>query len=190
MTTIVAMHTPAGTWIGADSRAATGSGFRLATTARKWVWSPDRSRAIGFSGESRTYAVLAGGGVFPDDDDANAVAGCIRHLLLGAGYQPKSGETGAPSYDNSFIYASPMGVWDIDSALSADRIDDGDLWARGSGAQFALGAGRALMRECPDMAPDAVLHRALQAAAAYDLYTGGELFVHRLGASSPAESAT
>lgn len=179
MTIICALHVDGGTWVGADHQV-TASGVIIPTRAKKWVMSQDLQRAVGVCGDARSLVVLGSANIFAGGSPIE-VATSIREILRADGHVGKADDDRGPlRYGNSFIYADPTGVWDIDPEFAVWRVEDERLWARGSGMDYALGADYA-MRHVAKAAPQSRLMIAVNAAIENDVGCGGPVFVERLG---------
>ena len=185
MTVICALHHDGETWIGADSRVMLSGGTPLPTVAQKWRVDHTGRRAVGASGDGRTVMLIREASIFSRTTTASDVANFLRDLVRDDGYAGKaSDDRGAIGYGSTFIYADATGVWDIDSEFAAWRIEDGRLWARGSGMDYALGADFVMragnLREFSEH-PGTRIGMAVKAAIENDAGCGGEPFVKRLG---------
>lgn len=178
MTIICAMHKQGiGTWIGSDSRATVGAVVAPVSIAK---WAFVGLWAIGHTGEPRSLSlVVKHAERLGDIHDPFDLATALRDLLRDDGYRSEDRHGEPSDYGQRWLIASAIGLWDSDGAGSLTRIQDECLWARGSGRDFALGAGFA----APDTMPakDVVLG-AIRAACHYDTGCGGEPFVHLLPA--------
>lgn len=82
-------------------------------------------------------------------------------------------------FGSNLVFANHMGVWDIDSRLCPVAVEGGTLWARGSGAEYALGAGYAL--EHMPMPPARRVEEAINAAIRWDSGCGGKIHIFEIG---------
>lgn len=212
MTITCAIHQPGvGTWIGSD-RLRSG-GYRIIMDKSKWVsrngWSiavDGYARAIDVIEHTPITAPEVGDGVF-------ALANWIRDALIADGFTRISSdgdENLAANLGSGFIVATPAGVWDIDAGFAISPIPPRRLHARGSGADYALGAawtlrnthialaegvkdvvfdvvnrqpvGVELQRGVPHAMPPSRLfvEVAVQAAIEHDGGCGGEPYIHLL----------
>lgn len=175
MTIIAAVRDPGQrcTWIGADSRATSG-GATMPITCRKL--RIEGRYAIGSSGwSSAMTCVNTLPGLFDGEPTAGEVAARIGNAIRALPWDSDS-EGGPHSYGCYFVLVIGSAVYDIDSAFDVGLIDDGQLWARGSGGQFAVGAGYALRNHRPERR----LREALKAACQFDQGCGGRLVVERV----------
>lgn len=182
MTIICALHQDGQTFIGADSRVLAG-GLPLPGPAKKWRVSQDSRRAIGVSGDARTVHLIRQSQIFSATNTPEEVVEFVRDLVRDDGHAGKASEDIGPlRFGNSMIYADANGVWDIDSTFALWRIDDGRLWARGSGMDYALGADHALRsRDGGRLDSRGRVTIAIEAAIGHDVGCGGEIFVQQIG---------
>lgn len=195
MTTICAVRVPgAGVFIGADSQAV-NCGTKM-PGVRKWIvrepW------AVAVAGDMRAINVVARDAdtILENPAGAMTVADRVRQALRDDGFVPEGcNDGGAQNLAQQMIIAHPGGVWSLGAGFDVVEVPDRMLWADGSGRGFAIGAGYALMPGA-DTVDDVeqVVRRALEAAAAFDNHTGGELFVQfiaerRSAAEGPRERA-
>ncbi len=179
MTIICALHDTANgeTWIGSNPGATVGDS-PLPAFDRKWLLQGPW--ALGMAGDGRAFTLLEAETeqLFDGLEEAYELTQRIRQLFDDAGIKDPD-KASVPAYGQAMILASAEAVYDLDSALAHSRIEDGHLWARGSGMDFALGADHALA----DLALPAEtrVRKALQAAMANDVFCPGEIFMHMLG---------
>lgn len=181
MTIICAMREPGrGVWIGGDTLAINCDTKQYGV--KKWIVS--EPWAVGVAGQLHAINLLEAHKDALLNDLAGAwdLAGRIRHLMGEEGYSPgqdQEGRGGSPSFGSCFIFAHPGGVWAIGPDFSIIEVQDGELWADGSGRAYALGAGYALNS---DANPEERVRAALDAAMRYSDSCGGEPFVHLIEA--------
>lgn len=161
MTVIAAVRDPARrkTLVGWDSRAVIGTTI-VPSPCRKFFVRG--SAAIGVAGYDMARTVIERvRGLFKGD----AVDIClrIRGALHAAPWEGDDGK-GPWACGSSFILVLGPDIYDVGPDLCPSLIDDGTLWARGSGSDYAIGAGHALAQA----APRDRLQAALQAACAFD----------------------
>ena len=187
MTIIVALHDlVAGTWIGADSRATRAQSHIMPVVCRKWYRRGNVALAAAGDGKAQDLIEWAAPHGLLEPADALMVAAKLQAIVKADGWKGNAGERGVEDYGSSFILATLAGVWDIDGSFAVSRINDGEMWARGSGMSFALGAGHALCRDKRrrEVYPEARIEAALNTAARFDAACGGPMFIEKLG--SPA----
>ena len=167
-------------WIGADSRV-TGESFRFPITATKWRIAKTGRHAIGMSGASRAAQLIRGLDEYALFKDATprGIGDLIRSALRDDGFLNQERESGPPRYECQCILVVDGRVYDFDTSGSVALIDEGQLWARGRGMDYALGAAHAMRRVARFLAPIDVVKEAIAAACAYDLSCGGEPFIAR-----------
>lgn len=177
MTIICALRQNGETWIGADSRATGNSSLIYASSIKKWAATSDA--AIGATGDAHlTQLLQQNRAKILKDALPELIADRLLAVIKENSYSNKPHDDGgALSWGNSGLIATHQGVYDMDSTFMVLKIDDGVLWARGSGRNFALGAGHAARGDNPR----ARIVKALEAACAFQGDCGGQLFIHRLG---------
>jgi hypothetical protein len=178
MTTLAGLHRSGlGTWIGADSRA-TSDNLKIGPIS-KWVrvggW------AIGCAGDLKTINIIRSESamLFEPTNDPQVIVQRLERMMIKHNYTAATdGPFGPPAWGQSFLLASPDGLWDLDGHLSVFPVPADTVWAAGSGRDFALGAGlaSAQLSEC---APADRVRLAIEAAMAYDVMSGhGGWFDH------------
>lgn len=179
MTIICAVHRNGETWIGSDRQAT--QGWRIGhASVKKWIVHGDR--ALGVSAELRLVNLVANEFDLMAAESSYALSKTLRDLMLANGFQSKSDpDGGAAGYNFSALYATPSGVWDIDQSFGVLAVDDGEMAARGSGLEYALGAFHAL-RSVGNNDLSNLVMLSVEAAIAYDTGCGGEPFVKKLEA--------
>ena len=144
MTTICVYCSATGsTVIGSDLLAACGSGVP-SSGEPKWIRHNDW--ALGYTGELRAGNILRHhADIILKYDNPYEITEAMRRLFGEHGFdsKPDNGDS-APAYASSFILAGPGKAWDICGQLSYQPIEEGIVWARGSGSQYAMGAGTTL----------------------------------------------
>lgn len=173
MTTIAVIHDGANhTIIGSDTQITMGN--YPSKGDPKWVQY--KSWAIGYIGELRAgnilerhaSRILAG-------DTPYEVTEAMRAVFGEHGFRGEPGENdGAPDYQNGWILARADAVWDICYQLSYAPIEANTLWARGSGAKYAIGAGKAFLDLSYLMNRTLIVEKSIQIAALFDLNTGSD----------------
>lgn len=184
MTIIAAVTDGLETWIGSDALVSCGDSKLPAAEKSKWVVCGDR--ALGTAGWARVQFLLRSdldGFIKVSNRGIGPVVGWIKGIL-DAGGMTVDQEAGPWNYGNAFLYAEPGRVWDIDSRLAPHPIEPGFLWARGSGEEYAIGAGRAFRRLAEGYLRcnlGAMMLSAIEAAIEFDKGCGGEVFCQNLG---------
>lgn len=176
MTIIAAVHDAKQrcTWIGADSRVS-NDGTVYPITCRKI--KVDGHYAIGASGWANAVSIIQRmDDLFKGGPAAQEVADRIQEKLRASNWREKD-DSGPHSYGCYFILVIGRDVYDIDGSLDVCRIDDGALWARGSGAPFAIGAGAALEEH---VSGEERIRSALNVAARFESGCAAPFFVHRV----------
>lgn len=170
-----------GVWVGSD-RQWTANGDRPAISpGGKWAVYGDR--ALGISGEGPLASVVLNGGdkILRDNETAALVFSAVMDVAKGRGLKPVQKETDHfPDYGSSLIFVSNGRVWDIDCCGA--EFEQAGFWARGSGAEYAIGAAHAL----PDYEdnPHVIVSRAIAAAIRWNTGCGGEPWIKYVGGSS------
>lgn len=178
MTVIAAIHQHGETWIGADSQRSFGN-LRV-TPVDKLIFSPDLSIAVGFAGFERTNALVRRNldTVFASSDPWH-IANAVRALVKEDGYSgaTSSGEHNGPlGWGCDALIATPSSIWFMAEDSAITEIEEGTLWACGSGSEFALGAGNARL----DDAPHDRMTAAVQAATRFCKGCGGPAQIRRV----------
>lgn len=180
MTVIVALRQHGETWIGADGLVSASNGDRYPGSVRKWNLGSDGRYAIASAGHSVTRTALAK--IF----DVTAIlsglelSGVLRAIMKENDLEKDHDKR----WPNEFIAVMPEGVFDVSSDLSVHPIPDGTLWARGSGENYAIGAGYALGKFQAVSSEQRVIE-AVNAACEFNKGCGGQHFIHRLGDPLP-----
>lgn len=106
----------------------------------------------------------------------------VRKVIMDYGVELEKKPGGAPWFDLSMIVARPGRVWDIPCMGGPlDYSNCGELCARGTGDEYALGAAFATQR-ClgPKATPKQIMINAIEAAKQYNDHCGGETWIQRL----------
>jgi len=184
MTTLVGLHLEGrGTWIAADQMVS-GDGIKSGPV-QKWTLGPG-GYAIGAAGSARTLNLLddEGDRLMRGNPTPGQVVMRLRAALEHYGFAPGiPGGVGPQIWGQNIILASPVGLWALDQSFFIWPIQSGQLWADGSGRDFAIGAGH-MTRDHEDPAYRVV--SAVEAASTYDENSGMGVFVHHL---TPAQIA-
>lgn len=180
MTVIVALHERGETWIGADSRACQSNDIVAATVHKVAIHG--RAALLG-SGEGKSiYEMVRNARLLVRPNAEDTVEALTRFILKRSGSglmaAQRDDDGGWSGWACSFLYANREGVWDIDSTLMPVRINDGRLWARGSGGGLARGAGHALRGIAAT--PKRRVEAALEAAIDGNAGCGGPVMVIKL----------
>lgn len=178
MTIICALHdTRTGhTVIGSNVGALSGA-TRIPQSTTTWLIR--NGRALGVTGQHRQFEILRHhadkllGEATEPFDLSERIRNMFRdHDIFGSN-RPNDPQS---VFGVSMILALADGVWDFDGTLAPCRIDDDTLWARGSGMQFALGAGFA----CASTDPIIRVETAVDAARQFDVDCPGDRHVEIL----------
>lgn len=173
MTVICALHEPGvGTWIGTDSQATIGGDRVLPGPIAKHV-EVGRFWLL-MSGHPRSRSLVEQNAeALAKHWDVFALATAIRDVLKADGWHPTGDKGEAEDFGQRVIFAAPEGIWDSDGSFNLVPWPSGELCARGSGCEIALGAAHALRGRPPQ---DRV-RAALDAACAINTGCGGPLFI-------------
>ncbi len=166
------------TWLGSNGRATIGS-FVGPSLDRKWIGFGDW--LIGMTGSGpKDEALRASAEQFPHD------AGHPFEILkfMRAAYSAFDiGEVdeGLKRFCGSGLIIHKSGaVWDFDSSLCLTAVPPGAFWARGSGMDAAIGAGRALRDYAAS--PKELTRRVIEIVTELDVDSPGEVLVQTFNA--------
>ncbi len=88
------------------------------------------------------------------------------------------------SYGASGLIAHKNGnIWDFDSHIALSQVPKGQLWARGSGVDYALGADYVVQSLSPNLSAHDRMMQVLNAAISLDIDCPGEAMVERFSPS-------
>lgn len=163
MTILCAIEQQSGpTLLGSNSRSLVGDTV-LASDHSKWLRMGEW--AVSFTGRGLLNdMVQTAAADFPVTDSAVAVMAYLRSVFREAEIGKE--DDGAMDFDTSGLLVRREGrIYDIDCRLSVEPINRGELWATGSGMEYALGASFALPEDTPGKAR---IRRALEAAITLD----------------------
>jgi ATP-dependent protease HslVU (ClpYQ) peptidase subunit len=115
---------------------------------------------------------------FSKADRAEDIIRGINKLLLSNYFGSKDDD----AYVSTFgIYGTLVfgdgRIWDVSGCLSLTEIPKGKLWARGSGAEYAIGANYAIEKTHPEMPAKDRLSLSVDAAIENDIHCVGEAVV-------------
>ena len=162
------------TWIGADSRVS-NDGTVYPVTYQK-IKTDGRYAIAGAGWSSGTTIVQRMDDLFAGEPDAFEVANRIHKRIRASCWRERDGD-GPHAYGCYFILVVGAEIFDVDGSFDVCRINDGVLWARGSGAPFAIGAGAALAGRASG---EKRLRGALEIAARFEAGCAPPFFVHRV----------
>lgn len=186
MTIICALHRDGETWVGSD-RLRSG-GYQIAMSKSKFVFRD--GWAIGVAGWARAADVIENH-LGPLPTDIWSLSLWLREALETDGFvrAPANGEDHlVKNFGVGFIVANAQGVWDVDAGFACSPIPEGEMLARGTGSDFALGAFQALTgpftlwapADRPAITTFGVVEAAVLAAIKYDSGCGGAIFVKHI----------
>ena len=131
--------------------------------------------AIGVSGSTNIFNIL-GHHAHDFDDSQSSAANMvfkIRSLLIQYNLGGRDGEGFEDQYGIWCILANVDGeIWDLDNKMAYTEVQEGTLWARGSGTEYALGADFVSSQQ--GFSPEDRIKWATDAAIANDLYCCGQ----------------
>lgn len=182
------------TWLGSDTLAVRGGHFRVQARVQKWtvVQAEHGSpvRAVGISGNekarllvSRNVQELEG---FAADNFGFLFADWFRKKLDEDGFKPDDKDPGPKYHGQCAICVCDGRVWSMTGDFCVNEIGVGEerfAWAEGIGMDFALGAYHAMSNSCHSslrIQSELTVRSMVEAAMAYDLYCGGEVWTHKI----------
>jgi len=178
MTTLVALMADDGVWIGSDTRMSAGN-IIMPCEANKWVTGQFPDHAIATGGCAYTGEIIARRFLQACDAvekvDAFRVMEDVRKAVRDAGEYRQRGED--EKCDCSGLLVWRKKLYDFSGTLWPSPIAPGVLWARGSGMDFAIGAGHALK----DSPPRVRIERALETACVFDGASAPPFFISKIG---------
>ncbi|GEM_PF-1902737 len=180
MTVITAVHDTdnACVWVGSNSRATLGS-IAGPPTDKKWV--PLGPWLVGVTGTGpKPEAIEA---IRSETDAIGDRAVDIVKLLKKAYEIFDIGETdeGLKRYCGSgIIVHKSAAIWDFDDSFCLSSVPSGMFWARGSGMDMAIGAGRAL--ESLVQSKKDITARVVEIVIANDIDCPGEPVIQKFDA--------
>ena len=177
MTIITAFADAGDIWVGFNDQCTLGD--TPLPHGDKWLdlggW------AIGVSGASSQADAIARGrkAVELSSSDPFEFTAALQEILDEHENYIRGGDDVSRKYGIWSIIAHRSGViWDLDSCLALTKIPKRTIWARGSGCDYALGAGHVL--SFLDMPPEERVRRVTEAAIACDVTCPGKAVVRRL----------
>lgn len=162
--TVVRDRAAGKTWLGSNSRSLVGDAV-MPSDRSKWTVIGDWAIALTGAGVM-TDILMAAARDFPKrSEDGFAVGAFLRKSLREA--EVGKEEDGLWDFDISGLLAHRGGgVFDFDCQISVEPVNEGALWASGSGGKFALGAAHALKDET--LSAEELTRRAVETAIALD----------------------
>lgn len=178
MTIICALHDPtaAASWVASNDCVTIGDRSLPSSDAN---WIIRENWALGLAGDGRPFDLLAAEAdrLFKKLTNPFELTQRMRAIFEAAGMGDTSNDA-APNYGQHMILANHIATWDIDGLLALSQIEAGQLWARGSGMDYALGAAHTL-RDF-DLSAKELIEKAVESAIANDLYCPGKVFIQKL----------
>ena len=172
MTIITALYNKKNMWLGHNDALTIGD-TPILESLNPWLFWGEWG--FGITGESLQQNVLSRhlGKLAEDTPNAVIIVERIREVLLEHGYSKHIDESAIPSFGIWGILVHKKGkIWDVGSRLDLTEIPDNQLWARGSGADFALGADKALSDL--GLTTEQRVQKATDSAIKCDVYCPGE----------------
>ncbi len=176
MTIIAALSGNDGTWIGCDTGLVIGD--RRMSGTRKWATY--NSWGIALAGDWRIFNIIdlnkrkLLNKLKSHEEFVDRLFEVFEENAVG---RDSEGDF-TRSFGQSFMLAKKNGpVWNIDCCLSTSEIPLGELWALGTGSEYALGAGFALENEAESRDR---LQKSLEAAIKYCVSCGGDMWIKKL----------
>lgn len=181
MTVITALHDPEEnvTWLGSNGRATIGS-YVGPSLDHKWFAA--EGWVIGITGSGpKLEALEAHAGHFPKD--ASRPFEILKFMKNAySAFDIGEMDEGLKRYSGNGLLIHRSGaVWDFDNSFCLTPVEPGLIWARGSGMDIALGAGRALKEFVSS--PKELTRRVLEIVVATDVDSPGEIIVQTFDAN-------
>lgn len=173
MTIICAITDGKKCFIGSDTQSV-GGGV-LMDCGPKWI--VQGGWAVGVAGDQRLADIIRADDILRDLETPWQFTERLRASYKEYDVAPaERRDGGAPSYNSLYLLATPHRVWEVYECLAVTPVRDGKLWALGSGAQCALGAGYAMKRRQPKQ----IVTMAVEAAIEICSRCGGDVWVECL----------
>ncbi|WDI30724.1 hypothetical protein PUV54_12250 [Hyphococcus flavus] len=167
------------TWLGSNGRATIGS---YVGPSRDNKWFAVHGWAIGITGSGpKVEALEAHLNDFPKD--ASRPHEILKFMKTAySDFDIGEVEEGLKRYSGNGLLIHKSGaVWDFDNSFCLTPVEPGVFWARGSGMDIALGAGKALKDFVAS--PKELTRRVLEITIATDVDSPGELPVQTFDAN-------
>lgn len=179
MTIICVLVLGGRTFIGSD-RQATINGDRRVSTGPKWSHcTGSKLAAVGTTGDVRLLNTVCEAGLelLEPETPRNFWTTLVAAIAQRGGeLKPEKPDDAFPGVDASFIWVRNGQIYDIDHCGGITPIHQG-YWARGSGAEFALGCLFGLAATDSDGLTRVT---AAVCAASFNIGCGGEPWVEEL----------
>lgn len=176
MTVITAIHDPKEnvTWLGTNGRATIGS-YVGPSLDHKWFNA--EGWVIGITGSGpKLEALEARAEDFPKNTTRPFEILKFMKKAYGA-FEIGEMDEGLKRYSGNGLLIHKSGaVWDFDNSFCLTAVAPGVFWARGSGMDLALGAGKALKEFISS--PKELTKRVLEIVVATDVDSPGEVIIH------------
>lgn len=187
MTVITALHDAKAkvTWLGSNGRATIGS---YVGPSRDNKWFTAEGWAIGITGSGpKVEALEAHAGAFPKG--ASRPHEILKFMKTAYGdFDIGEMDEGLKRYHGNGLLIHKSGaVWDFDNSFCLTPVESGVFWARGSGMDIALGAGKALKEFVAS--PKELTKRVLEIVIATDVDSPGEMIVQSFDADGVLSEA-
>ena len=165
-------------WLGCNDRSTIGD---TPAPGHESKWEKFGDWAIGISGDEPilVHLLQRARAKFPAaTTDVLEVFEFVLHLADDADFGQRKDGDAAKSFGVWGMFVHKSGhIWDFDSRLSLSPVAPGALWARGSGADFALGAD--YIAKTTGQSAEARVRNAVAAALALDIGCPGDAIVER-----------
>lgn len=175
MTVITAIHDPLEnvTWLGSNGRVTIGNYVGPSLDDK---WFSAEGWVIGVTGSGpQLEALEAHAGRFPGNTTRPFEIVKFMKDAYGA-FDIGEMDEGLKRYSgNGLIIHKSGAIWDFDNTFCLTPVKPGVFWARGSGMDLALGAGKAL-KEFVE-APKELTRRVLEIVVATDVDSPGEVVI-------------
>ena len=180
MTTLAAIEGSTWAVFASDSQSSDDSGFVAMMPGGKAF--DNQGIIIAGAGQVRGINLLEHAFVsptvnmkFPDKYITNTFIPAMRKCFQDAGYEYRREDTSVEN-DNIWLVGVKGKIYRIDEDYSWERNDNG-LYVAGSGERFALGALEAMKAYRAKNITEAKMYlkKAIQIAAKYDAFSGGEV---------------
>lgn len=180
MTTLAAIEGNGWAVFASDSQSSDDSGFVAMMPGGKAF--DNQGIIIAGAGQVRGINILEHAFVaptvnmkFPDKYITNTFIPAMRKSFQDAGYEYRREDTSVEN-DNVWLIGVKGKIYRIEEDYSWERNDNG-LYVAGSGERFALGALEAMKAYKARNITEAKMYlkKAIQIAAKYDAFTGGEI---------------
>lgn len=176
MTIITSISDGATVWLGHNNASTMGD--TPIPDQNHWIYFGDW--CLGISGEGRQQNILEWNIQKLEEqcDTPMAVIHTIGEIFMDKNIYKHSDSWAAPSFKIWCILANKNGnIWDVDCRLSLTKMPLNQIWARGSGIDYALGADFATRAINPEMGHEDRIRIATEAAIYNDVGCPGSAII-------------